>query len=311
MQLLKKTGAFLLAIGILIALIILIFRTPDIPLEKLLPVYTYKASRFFEIQGMQVHYRDEGPRDDKLPLVLLHGSGSSLHTWDSLVLLFPEKRCIRLDIPGFGITGPHPKADYSTQTTIKILEELLQYLNADSCIIAGNSMGGFIGWTYALDHQTVKKLVLIDAAGFSTGSASSNLGFRLAKMPIVNQLVKVITPRSLVRKSIEQSYGDPSKVSDAIVNRYFDLNCREGNRQAMIDRFKLPVSGDTARLREIKIPVLILWGQKDQVIPVANADKFAAILTNNQKIIYPKLGHVPMEEDPVKVAEAIRNWIRQ
>ena len=311
MRLLKKTGAFLLVIGILIALIILIFRTPDIPLEKLLPVYTNKASRFFAIQGMQVHYRDEGPRDDKLPLVLLHGSGSSLHTWDSLVLLFPEKRCIRLDIPGFGITGPHPKADYSTQNTIRILEELLQYLNADSCIIAGNSMGGFIGWSYALDHPRVKKLILIDAAGFSTGSARSNLGFRLAKMPIVNQLVKVITPRSLVRKSIEQSYGDPSKVTDAIVNRYFDMNCREGNRQAMIDRFKLPVSGDTVRLREIKIPVLILWGQKDQVIPVANADKFAAILPNNQKIIYPKLGHVPMEEDPVKVADAIRNWIRQ
>ena len=98
----------MMAVVLLLAVVILIFRTPDIPQKDLLPVYANQTSQFYQAQGMQIHYRDEGPRSDKLPLVLLHGTGSSLHTWDSLVVKLPEKRIIRLDLPGFGLTGPHP-----------------------------------------------------------------------------------------------------------------------------------------------------------------------------------------------------------
>jgi len=260
---------------------------------------------------MQVHYRDEGSREDKLPLVLIHGTSSSLHTWDSLVILLPEKRCIRLDLPGFGLTGPHPAHNYSPQNTNLIIDELLQHLKVDSCIIAGNSLGGFVAWSYALGYPRAKKMILIDAAGFKSGTKGKNLAFNLAKIPVVNQLLKIVTPRSIVRKSLEQSYGDPSKVTDALVDRYFELNCRTGNRQALLDRFRLPFTGDTNQLKEIQIPALILWGQKDQLIPVSQADKFEAAIPRNQKIIYPELGHVPMEESPEMVAISIRNWLKQ
>lgn len=311
MKFIKRMIIALLSVVLLLAILILIFRTPDIPLKDLLPVYANQTSQFYETEGMKIHYRDEGPKADKLPLVLLHGTGSSLHTWDSLAAKLPEKRIIRLDMPGFGLTGPHPLRNYTPENTAKIIDDLLQYLRADSCIIAGNSLGGFIAWSYALDHPRAKKMILIDAAGFRSTTGGKNLAFQLARMPLVNQLVKVVTPRSLVRKSLEQSYGDPAKVSEALVDRYFALNCREGNRQAMIDRMRLPFSGDTSRLSQLHIPVLILWGQKDQLIPVSQADKFAAILPRNQKIIFPALGHVPMEEAPGEIANSIRNWLIQ
>jgi pimeloyl-ACP methyl ester carboxylesterase len=311
MRIIKKIITLFISIILILAVLILIFRTPDISPEKLSSKYTNDASRFFEIQGMQLHYRDEGPGEDNLPLVLIHGTSSSLHTWDSLVAALPEKRCIRLDLPGFGLTGPDPKRDYSIQNTVKIVDELLQKLNADSCIIAGNSLGGFIAWSYALVYPRAKKMVLIDAAGFNSGTKGKNLAFQLARIPVVNQLLKIVTPRSIVRKSLEQSYGDPSKVTDALVDRYFELNCRTGNRQALLDRFNLPFSGDTNHIKDIKIPVLILWGQKDQLIPVSQANKFETALPNNQKIIYPELGHVPMEESPELVARSIRNWLKQ
>jgi pimeloyl-ACP methyl ester carboxylesterase len=309
MNIFKRIIVSLFGIILLISVLIFFFRTPDIQRKYLLSAYTNKASRFFVIQDMEVHYRDEGPREDKLPLVFLHGTGSSLHTWDSLVAQLPEKRCIRLDMPGFGLTGPHPRRDYSPENTAKIIDDLLQFLHADSCIIAGNSLGGFIAWSYALDHPRAKKLILIDATGFKTTTGDKNLGFRLARMPVVNQLVKVVTPHSLIRKSLEQSYGDPTKVSDELVSRYWAMNCRSGNRQAMIDRFKYPSTGDTGRLKELKIPVLILWGQKDQLIPVSHADKFAAVLSDYQKVVYPTLGHIPMEEDPALVSNSIRKWL--
>jgi pimeloyl-ACP methyl ester carboxylesterase len=311
MKFVKRILISLLAIFLLLSLLIFIFRTPDMPLEELLPVYASESSQFYKIQGMQIHYRDEGPGADKLPLVLLHGTGSSLHTWDSLVLQMPEKRIIRLDLPGFGLTGPHPLRNYSAENTVKIIDDLLEYLQIDSCIIAGNSLGGFIAWAYALDHPRARKMILIDAAGFRSNSGGKNLGFQLARMPLVNQLVKVVTPRSLVRKSLEQSYGDPAKVSETLVDRYYAMNCRAGNRQAMIDRMRLPFSGDTTRLSQLQIPVLILWGQKDQLIPVSQAEKFASILPFNQKIIFPALGHVPMEEAPGEIAGSIRNWLMQ
>jgi pimeloyl-ACP methyl ester carboxylesterase len=311
MSLFKKIITLFISIIFILSVLILIFQTPDISPEKLSSKYTNEASRFFNIQGMKVHYRDQGPREDPLPLVLLHGTSSSLHTWDSLVLSMPEKRCIRLDLPGFGLTGPHPGRNYSSKNTILIIEELLQYLKADSCIIAGNSLGGFIAWSYALEYPRAKKMILIDAAGFNSGTKGKNLAFQLARVPVVNQLLTIITPRSIVQKSLEQSYGDPTKVTDQLVDRYFELNCRSGNRQALLDRFKLPLTGDTNRLKELLIPALILWGQKDQLIPVSQAEKFEAALPINQKIIYPELGHVPMEEAPEKIANSIRNWLKQ
>ena len=177
MKFVKRILISLLAIVLLLAILILIFRTPDIPLDELLPLYTNQSSQFYQAQGMQIHYRDEGPKADKLPLVLLHGTGSSLHTWDSLVAKLPEKRCIRLDIPGFGLTGPHPLRNYTPENTAKIIDDLLKYVGADSCIIAGNSLGGFIAWSYALDHPRAKKMILIDAAGFRSTSGGKTWDF--------------------------------------------------------------------------------------------------------------------------------------
>jgi pimeloyl-ACP methyl ester carboxylesterase len=311
MSIFKKITTLVFAFIFILAVLILIFRAPDISPEKLTSKYTNDASRFLTISGMQVHYRDEGPKEDKLPLVLIHGTSSSLHTWDSLVILIPEKRCIRLDLPGFGITGPDPHRDYSIEHTVQVVDELLKTLKVDSCIIAGNSLGGYIAWSYALEHERAKKLILIDAAGFNSEKKGKNLAFQLARIPVVNQILKIVTPRSIVRKSLEQSYGDPSKVTDNLVDRYFELNCRTGNRQALLDRFKLRFTGDTSRIKEIQIPTLILWGQKDQLIPVSQADKFEAALPHSQKIIYPQLGHVPMEEAPALVAGSIRNWLKQ
>lgn len=301
---------FVLAVLLLLFLLV---RTPDLPLEQLQQRYTNATSQFLRIAGMQVHYRDEGPRTDSVPMLLLHGTASSLHTWDSVVPLLPQKRCIRLDLPGYGLTGAHPQGSYFAATYAAVFDTLLQQLGVNSCIVAGNSLGGFLAWTYALHNPAVKGLVLIDAGGFSIGKgSSSNLGFRLARIPVVNQLMKHITPAALFRKSLEQSFGNPQQVTQALVQRHYELTLRPGNRQAILDRFNIGFEvADTNRLRQLHIPALVLWGRRDRIIPVAHAYLFQQYLPVSKMIIYDDLGHLPMEEDGLRTATAITDWLQQ
>ncbi|HMO32705.1 MAG TPA: alpha/beta hydrolase [Lacibacter sp.] len=307
----KKTLSVLFILAALLALLFLLLRTPDLPLDELKQRYTNASSQFMPIAGMEVHYRDEGPRTDSLPILLLHGTASSLHTWDSLVALLPQKRCIRLDLPGYGLTGPHPQGDYRSSTYSLVFDTLLQRLGVEQCIVAGNSLGGFLTWTYALDRPQVKGIVLVDPGGFTNAAAPSNIGFVLAKTPGVNRLVKYITPRSLFRKSLEQSYGNPQRVTDELVQRHYELTLRPGNRQAILDRFSKGFEvADTNRLRELSIPALVLWGDRDRIIPPSHARLFTGYLPQATLVVYPGLGHVPMEEKPERVAAEMNKWMK-
>lgn len=297
---------------LLVAMLVVVFQTPDIPVSRLKETYGGGKSRYLPVGGMSVHYRDEGPATDSLPLVLLHGSGSSLHTWDSLVIALEGKRCIRIDLPGFGLTGPHPQGDYRMAATGIVLDSVLRFLQVDSCVVAGNSLGGLVAWSYAAAHPKVEGLILLDPAGLPAEKGQGgNLAFRLARIPVLNKLLTYITPKSLVEKSLKQSYGDTSRVTASLVQRYYELNLREGNRQALVDRFTQDLSVDTLVLRNLRMPVLLIWGEKDKVIPFSIAPRFQALISQAQLVSYPELGHVPQEESPAQVASTIRAWLLQ
>ena len=304
----KQFIKIVLAINLLLALIIVVvFTHKDIPLNELKLKYTNSDSSFIDINGTNVHYRDVGNSNDSIPIVLMHGTGSSLHTYDFWSdNLKRTNRIIRMDLPAFGLTGPFVKNDYSISNYTFFLKEFLNSLNIKECILIGNSLGGEIAWRFAIaEPLMVKKLVLIDAGGYPVISKSVPIAFKLAKIPVLNNLLTYITPRFLVRASIENVYFDKSKISDSLVNRYFDLSLRKGNRKAIVDRLK----GSTtltngkkthASIKKIKEPTLIIWGSDDQLIPVENAYKFNNDITNSKLIVMQQSGHIPMEEKPIE-----------
>ncbi|MCX7679710.1 MAG: alpha/beta hydrolase, partial [Spirochaetes bacterium] len=165
---------------------------PDIPVDKLKVQYAPPPSKFLNLSGLLVHYRDEGKG---FPVVLIHGTSSSLHTWDGWTkALISRYRVIRMDIPAFGLTGPTKERDYSPQAYVKFLEDFLNKLNISKFHLAGNSLGGLIAWNYALAYpQKVEKLVLIDAAGYPFRTMPPI--FRLAKIKPIAFLGRYITPR--------------------------------------------------------------------------------------------------------------------
>ncbi len=304
----------ILAFTIVFTLIIVIaFGYSDIPLEVLKGKYATAPSSFIEIHGMNVHYRDEGNPTDSIPIVLIHGTGSSLHTYDEWTAeLKLNHRVVRMDMPGFGLTGPFPDRDYSYDKYVAFLDDFLEAKGIGQFHLAGNSLGGRIAWEYTLKHpDKIKKLILIDASGYPTKSLSVPIAFKLAGIPVVNNLLTFITPYFLARKSVENVYFDKSKVTDALVDRYFELTLRAGNRQGLIDRMTMPKDTSSyLQIQNIQQPTLILWGADDYLIPTESAFRFHSDLPNDTLIILEQTGHVPMEESPRESLDAVISFLK-
>lgn len=303
----RKVLIALAVVLVALAALLSFFFYKDIPLPALIPVYGAAPSAFADIEGMPVHYRLEGQGP---PLILLHGTGASLHTWQGWVEALKDHYMIlRFDLPGFGLTGPHPEKDYSTEMYMRMIDGLTSRLGIDTFYLAGNSLGGKIAWEYAaLNQDKVQKLILIDASGYPNQNPPS-LGFRLAQSRILKHIVRYVTPKPLIRKSLLEVYLDSGKVTKPLVEEYHTLLLREGNRQAFIDRMQMGYRSNQWKLGRLKMPVLIMWGKHDRWIPVEHAYAFQQDIPGSIVRLY-EAGHVPMEELPQATAEDAMTFLQ-
>ncbi len=308
----KGLKIFLAAILVVIG-IMLLFGHHDIPLNELKAKYTNAASSFISVDGMDVHFRDEGDASDSIPIVLIHGTGSSLHTFeDWTTQLKQDHRVIRIDLPGYGLTGPFPDRNYSIDHYVDFIKHFLTTLEIKECVLGGNSLGGGIAWNFTVKHpEMVNKLILIDASGYPSEAKNIPLAFKLAQTPIIKNAFTFITPRFVAKASVENVFADKTKVTDALVDRYFELTLREGNRQAFVDRLSASKTLNSHQnIKLIQHSTLVLWGEKDQLIPVEKAYQFRKDLPNDTLVIMKDVGHVPMEESPNQSLEAVIEFLK-
>jgi pimeloyl-ACP methyl ester carboxylesterase len=307
---LKLVGALLF----LTAIAMWLSRAPDWPVEALVARWAPPPSDFIDVKGQLVHLRDVGPRDDPEPLVLVHGTSASLHTWEGWIkVLGPGRRIISFDLPGSGLTGPNATGDYRGDTYARFVLDLMDQLKVQRFVIAGNSLGGEVAWRTALmAPQRVVKLILVNAAGPDFKSDSVPIGFMLARVPGLHRIVDWVLPRAMVESSVRNVYGDPSRVDAALVDRYYQLALREGNRRALMQRFRQNQRGqDAGRIRELKLPTLILWGGRDRLVPVAVAQQFQQDIAGSELVVFDELGHVPQEEDPARSVAPVKAFLQR
>jgi pimeloyl-ACP methyl ester carboxylesterase len=285
---------------------------PDRSVEELSAKWAPAPSKFITVNGMQVHLRDEGPREDPLPIVLLHGTSASLHTWDGWTAeLAKTRRVIRFDMAGFGLTGPTPDNDYSIANYVKSVAAVADALQVPRFVLAGNSLGGRIAWETAITYpDRVEKLILVDAGGYPLGDNSMPIGFRIAMTPGLNRMMEVTLPRSMVESSVRDVYGDPAKVTPELVDRYYDLTLRAGNRAALRARFEQQDFADeSARIRGVRQPTLVIWGGRDKLLLPTFAERFGRDIAQSQVVMFQELGHVPHEEDPAATVAAVMKFL--
>jgi pimeloyl-ACP methyl ester carboxylesterase len=271
--------------------------TPDLNRASLVARYAAPPSEFVNVLGVRLHVRDTGPRTAPT-IILLHGFGASLHTWDAWSDVLDKKfRVVRFDLPGAGLTGADPERDYRDQRDLAIIESLMDRLAIKKAAVIGNSMGGRLAWMLAAQQPgRVSKLVLISPDGF----ASPGFAYGQApKVPFALQLMRFVLPRFLLRENLAVAYADPKRLSNQEVTTYYDLIRAPGVRTAMLDRLSQTVLQDPLpMLRSIQAPTLLLWGQMDAMIPIANAQDYLAAMPHCRLVVLSGLGHVPQEEDP-------------
>lgn len=285
------------------------------------------TSQMVDVRGMQVHVRDEGPANELTPIVLLHGTGASLHTWDGWAAeLSKTRRVIRMDLPGFGLTGPYAGqwlnedgGRYSLVNYAKFVVATLDALDVKQpVVLAGNSLGGQIAWetvdylkTSASSSQSkrVAKLILVDSAGYDFKPIEMPKAFEAAEIALLSPITENTLPRFLLARDVRSVYGDPSKVTPELIDRYYELALREGNRRALGLRMREPRAIAPERIANITQPTLILWGGQDRLIPPSNAALFVRDIKGSQLVVFDKLGHVPHEEDAAQTVTAVQAFL--
>lgn len=284
---------------------------PDQTVDALKLRWGGPASQFVLVDGLQIHLRDEGPRDDPLPLVLLHGTSDSLHTWDGWVAaLHTQRRVIRFDLAGFGLTGPDPANDYSIARYVRQVGAVLGHLGLQRVVLGGNSLGGHVAWASAVAMpRRVAQLVLVDAGGYAMAPQEIPLAWRLARVPGLRRVMEVLLPRGLVQASVRNVYGDPAKVTPDLVDRYYDMALRAGNRRALAYRMDQAQWGGSERMGQLTQPTLILWGGRDRLIPVQAGQQFARDLARSRLVIFDDLGHLPHQEDPQRTVRELQRFL--
>lgn len=308
----------LLPLALLIAIVglFLALHTPDTDRDAMIAKYGGPHASFAAgPAGQRIHYRDQG-RADAPAIVLLHGSNASLQTWEPLVKrLGGTYRIVTLDLPGHGLTGGTPDKDYGADGMIAAVDVVAAKLRLDHFILGGNSMGGWVAWRYAVDRpDRVDALLLLDAAGMplrkGEKAPESNVGFRLLKYPVGRWLATRITPRALVEQSLRGSVERQAIVDDAMIDRYWELLRFPGNREATVLRARIdrePVMAD--RVKEIKAPTLILFGEQDRLINATAAQTFHERIAGSEVVLLDGIGHLPMEEAPDATAGAISDFL--
>jgi pimeloyl-ACP methyl ester carboxylesterase len=288
----------------------------DLPVATAEQRYTSPTSQFIQLSdGVRLHMRDEGPRDAPV-IILAHGSNASLHTWEPWVASLKGKwRVVSFDFPAHGLTGPNKSGVYNGANYVRVVDELANHLKIERFVLAGNSMGGAVAWRYALAHPTkVAGLVLVDAAGYPReGGGKPPLVFRLARAPVVGEAFSMLTSKSVLASQLKDVIVDDSLVTDAMVQRYYDLLMRKGNRGATLARLRAGPDDPEAykSIPTITAPTLVLWGEQDPWIPLADANRFATEIKGATKVTYPNIGHLPQEEVATETAAVVESFLTQ
>ena len=293
-----------IAIAVILGIVLLFYsmikldiRYPsDISKESIEAKYLLESSDFIEIDGVNIHFAIDGSGPD---LLLLHANYANLIDWNPWVnLLKDHYRVIRIDIPGHGLTAADPSNDYSMQRTIFLLEGFLNAFEIQKLSIAGASLGGTIGLHYTRRNpEKVENLILVSPGALNPRIRGRN---EPVKLPKTFEIIAYFTPRLITESLLRGGFGDPENVTEELIDRWYDLLLREGQRDAQIARVNQYVSGDIDQvLSEVRAPALIMWGKKNNVVPVDLAYEMKDMMKNSlriEMIIYESGGHQLVQE---------------
>jgi pimeloyl-ACP methyl ester carboxylesterase len=279
--------------------------------------------RWQVVDGTPVNTIELGPENGDVeakPIVFVHGLSGSWPNWLEQLPAFAAKhRVVTLDLPGFG-HSPMPRETISISGYAQLLDRLLDRLEIDAAAVVGNSMGGFIGAELAIAFpQRVERLVLVSAAGISThaprGSAQA--------VPVLRRLERILMASAAWAASVSDTTMRRARLRDAalgvVIRHPSELpaalaaeQVRGAGKPGFIQALEAIIDYEIReRLSEIACPTLIVWGERDRLINVHDADVFAELIPNSRKVIFDDTGHMSMLERPEEFNSLLEDFLAE
>ena len=281
----------------------------DIDLSEIARAHGIAEGRFVDAAGTRIHYTDMG---DGPAVLLVHGTGAEIGAWQKFSRALAAKgyRVLALDLPGSGLSGFAPDGDYSARAGVSVVRRFLGSLGISRASVVGHSTGGQVAWLAALtEDPPVDRLVLVATTGYPHPSPVT---WRLVQVPVLGEVMRGFTPRSVVRMNLEDAFHDDALATEALVDRYYHMIRREGARDALLSRMRAVSFEGHERVRCIARPTLVVWGEEDEWLPPAIGRWFADRIPGARLLLLPDVGHnVPEEADPRHLATGIAAWLEQ
>ena len=330
---LKKVLLSILAIVVILAVaVVAVFFHGDLTREEL-SEYINEESEFIDLpMGANVHYRDQGNPDGPA-IVLVHGGYGSLHNWEFWVpALKKDYRIITMDLQAHGLTGAIPGDNYTRANMVKLVDELVTELGADSFTIGGHSMGGGVALAYALKYpEKVTSLILVGPEGIPpvggydvSGTFNEDIVAEQSERALEDTslsfsekiLTKFGAPAWAVEEGLKSIFADPDKVTPEMAQEYSRILLHEGNRRANVLMFRQSIAtmdweNDLVPfLDQITQPVLLMYGDKDILVPIEIAERAKSLLVNSELKVYENVGHMIQMEVTEQTAQDVLAFLQ-
>lgn len=305
---------FLIILGIVVLLLVTslaLFYRNDLTRADL-GDYINDESRFIDLpMGANAHYRDQGNPDGPA-IVLVHGGYGSLHNWEFWVPYLQQNyRIVTMDLPGHGLTGRVAGDDYTRANMVRLVHELVTELGIESFVLGGHSMGGGVALAYALKHpEKVVSLILVGPEGvppeggydiegtFFEDDADQAGSLEDKSLTLVEKLFTKFGAPWAAKAALQSTVANPDSVTPEMSRRFGRILLHEGNRRAIVLMFRqAAIAMDWQEdlvpfLHEITQPVLLLFGEKDPLVPPEVGERAHRLLVNSELIMYENVGHL-------------------
>jgi pimeloyl-ACP methyl ester carboxylesterase len=272
--------------------------------------------KIFDYQGLKINYYEMGQGK---PVLLLHGFGGCSYTWRFLgPALAQDHRVITLDLKGYGLSDKPRDEKYALSDQADLVAAFIQAQGLRDLVIIGHSMGGGVTLMAYFnvrdkDPDWIKRLVLIDSAGYPQ---KMPWFIRLSRLPGVNILLtRLLSPRFATTLVLKKCYYDKDKITPEQIDAYTYYGSLPGSREAILQTAQQIIPPDMdafiARYKTINIPVLIVWGEEDEVVPLEVGRNFQRDITASELAIVPQCGHIPPEEEPQTTIHLITTFLEK
>lgn len=306
----------LIKLFVLNCLMILLAGCAHVPVPTVNLEQSVGERKTFDYEGLKINYYEAGQGP---PIILLHGFGGCAYSWRFLAPALAENhRVFTIDLKGYGLSDKPEDGKYAVSDQAGMVAAFIRSQDLHDLVIMGHSMGGGVTlMTYLKVREDkparIKRLVLIDSAGYPQ---KMPWFIWIAKMPVLGSVGgKVISPRFAAYMVLRKCYYYKDKITDEQIDTYAYYGSLPGSREAVMQTAKQIVPDDIdgliAQYKTIGVPVLIIWGEEDQVVPLSVGKNFKRDIPDSQLVILPKCGHMPPEEEPGATTRIIKAFLEK